>query len=424
MMFKFAGSVVIAVCVCAIVAGSASAQMEPGLQDKINKAIDKGVVWLKSTQLKEGADKDGWWGKGTANPYPGGSGETHKNKTGVAGLVLLALLECEVDPSDPVIVSGMDYVRRTLASSTDAPAGKAYNVTPYEVGVLLMMYDSYYDGLFEKACRQAKRDPRKEKRPPVKLLKEHETIVLTLVNMLKGAQTSNGGWRYAPIVTNPQGVNEDISATQIALLGLSSALRLGVAVSPDIFLKAAQFNLAAQQQDGPPAPSALSTSSDGKSTVMDKARGWAYANGSPDENEKNISGGMTACGVCSLILTKAALAKTKILTKEIAEKTDRGIFDGLAWINANYTVTSNPGRNRSHYYYLYGLERVGMLGGINSIGMHNWYIDGAKFLVGAQNAEGWWNGMGEPGPSDTIDTCFALLFLKKATMPVGVTLTK
>ncbi|MBN4055030.1 hypothetical protein JYT15_00825, partial [Acidimicrobium ferrooxidans] len=102
--------------------------------------------------------------------------------------------------------------------------------------------------------------------------------------------------------------------------------------------------------------------------------------------------------------------------------------DGLIWMNLNYTVTANPYGRRGHYYYLYALERVGILGGISLIGDHNWYSDGAKYLVSAQKPvdkdNAFWDEKDEIAPSDLIDTCYALLFLKKATIPVGVTITR
>ena len=133
---------------------------------------------------------------------------------------------------------------------------------------------------------------------------------------------------------------------------------------------------------------------------------------------------MTACGVNSLILCKAALAKSKVWTKGMEAGVNRGIYDGLAWIDAHYAVDKNPEGYRSNYYYLYGLERLGTLGGFEKVGTHAWYPDGAKHLVGAQAATGEWNGNDEVQPSDILDTCFALLFLKRATLPVGVTLTR
>ncbi len=48
---------------------------------------------------------------------------------------------------------------------------------------------------------------------------------------------------------------------------------------------------------------------------------------------------------------------------------------------------------------------------------------GAEFLLAQQHADGSWNDATCMRPTDTLGTCFALLFLKKATIP-AVTLSE
>jgi hypothetical protein len=84
---------------------------------------------------------------------------------------------------------------------------------------------------------------------------------------------------------------------------------------------------------------------------------------------------------------------------------------GMAWMEYWFSVTRNPVRQRTWYYYwMYGLERVGMLAGVKWIGEHNWYYEGCCPLLALQDGQGGW-GMGP------ADTAFALLFLKKGTVP-------
>jgi hypothetical protein len=47
------------------------------------------------------------------------------------------------------------------------------------------------------------------------------------------------------------------------------------------------------------------------------------------------------------------------------------------------------------------------------MGIHDWYARGARAILGAQQADGSWPG-GQPVP----DTCFAVLFLRRATRPL------
>src|SRR5206468_12811238 len=81
----------------------------------------------------------------------------------------------------------------------------------------------------------------------------------------------------------------------------------------------------------------------------------------------------------------------------------------------------NPGLPWNwNYYYLYALERVGMLYGTPSIGTHDWYAEGSRKLLELQQSDGsWWDrvdGNKHQGGASR-DTCFALLFLKRATRP-------
>lgn len=77
--------------------------------------------------------------------------------------------------------------------------------------------------------------------------------------------------------------------------------------------------------------------------------------------------------------------------------------------------------------YLYGLERAGDLLGLRFFGKHDWYREGAEFLIGAQQAGGSWPGVAKGAPNahgetELLRTCFALLFLKRATIPPSVPL--
>ncbi|MBI3855873.1 MAG: hypothetical protein HY293_09315, partial [Planctomycetes bacterium] len=54
-----------------------------------------------------------------------------------------------------------------------------------------------------------------------------------------------------------------------------------------------------------------------------------------------------------------------------------------------------------------------------TVGKHDWYGDGAKTLVEGQKADGSWVAGGGRSNS-TWDSCYAILFLKKATQRLEV----
>jgi hypothetical protein len=50
-------------------------------------------------------------------------------------------------------------------------------------------------------------------------------------------------------------------------------------------------------------------------------------------------------------------------------------------------------------------------------GTHDWYKEGAALILSQQRSDGSWEARaGTSGP--VPDTCFAILFLKKATKPI------
>jgi hypothetical protein len=79
-------------------------------------------------------------------------------------------------------------------------------------------------------------------------------------------------------------------------------------------------------------------------------------------------------------------------------------------------------RQPANLYLLWSIERVGMLYKLKTIQDKPWYRWGAEILVGNQHPDGNWNlPKGYHGHSITIDTCLALLFLKKANLAEDLT---
>ena len=104
---------------------------------------------------------------------------------------------------------------------------------------------------------------------------------------------------------------------------------------------------------------------------------------------------------------------------------DTNVLEGMQWLHKNFTVTENIGdvHNGAWYaYYMYGLERAGMLFGTETIGAHRWYLEGATELLKRQNADGSWPHTATGGSWGEVsrDTCFAILFLKRATHRLDV----
>ena len=89
------------------------------------------------------------------------------------------------------------------------------------------------------------------------------------------------------------------------------------------------------------------------------------------------------------------------------------------WLTRYFAVSRNPQYNSHTLYYLYGLERAGRLAGRRFFGEHDWYREGAAFLLRNQDPRtGGWVGNGFGESNEIVGTAFSLLFLAKGLSPV------
>jgi hypothetical protein len=76
----------------------------------------------------------------------------------------------------------------------------------------------------------------------------------------------------------------------------------------------------------------------------------------------------------------------------------------------------------SNLYFLWSLERVAVIYGLETIGNHDWYTWGADGLVDSQGADGSWGTATEQHATGRdISTSFALLFLNRANVAKDLT---
>jgi hypothetical protein len=230
----------------------------------------------------------------------------------------------------------------------------------------------------------------------------------------------------------------DHSNTQYALLGLKAAERCGLRFRPETYKamgnvvdhfvrlqerkdpsrkKVARMKLIEDKKHGYVSYRSVSR-------ILDEPRGWKYI-GVPNEAlagnpwQKEVTGSMTTAGVACLLISSSFAKRRGQLPPRLLTEAKRSAWDGIAWLSANFTLSKNPGASdqRWHYYYLYGMERAAVLAGVRAIGQHDWYREGATFLLARQAGNGMWNG-------DAVPTCFALLFLTRATVPMGGVITR
>ena len=72
-------------------------------------------------------------------------------------------------------------------------------------------------------------------------------------------------------------------------------------------------------------------------------------------------------------------------------------------------------------YFLWSLQRVGVLYDLDLIEGKDWYTWGYKKLLPMQKNDGSWTEGAYYGNNPVINTCFALLFLKRANLVKDLT---
>ena len=229
------------------------------------------------------------------------------------------------------------------------------------------------------------------------------------------------------------GTANDQSNSQYAALGLRACYDAGIDLPPAVIDKAITWWKSTQKAaDGPAIKLEFKDASGkavavaggkGQSGVMDRPedvmsdpRGWCYG-----RHDHKAYGSMTAGAIGTLAIYD--YIKDNDQGKKRSWRKDKDVVSGIAWIAKNFSVTYNPGpyehanfaenSQSQYFYYLYALERAGMLFGTETMGDHYWYAEGAKVLCDIQKAGGSWG-------DGTRDTCFAILFLKRATRPLDV----
>ncbi|NDC62444.1 MAG: DUF4159 domain-containing protein [Planctomycetia bacterium] len=287
---------------------------------------------------------------------------TDDTRVGATSLVMLALANAGVETGHLSMQRGLDWLRRQKPDET-------YSVSLQTLVLAMLAPDA------------------------------DRAILDRNVEWLERAQVTQGpaagSWSYG--VAKGTGDN---SNSQFALLALHEADRAGVRVRPEVWTRAQQYWVGCANSDG----------------------SWGYTVGN-----SGGSGSMTCAGIASVWITTEHLGSPDARAARDTVSccgggsSPRVLERGLEWLGRRFTVMENPGTGGQtwHYYYLYGLERVGRFTARRFIGESDWYLEGAKMFVNAQDAlSGAFRGGRIEDP--VVATSFALLFLAKGRRPVIV----
>jgi squalene-hopene cyclase-like protein len=238
----------------------------------------------------------------------------------------------------------------------------------------------------------------------------HQERIRLCAQVLTDSQCANGQWDYAvkPALPGiPAGgrirrrqegpASGDNSVTSYAILGLRACAQAGVEVDPDVLARARAWWLQCQNADG----------------------GWGY-NDSGDRTLNDGSKRTYTTNASYGSATASAVASLAAI-RELGDdgRSDAAIRRGVEWLGANFSADRNPRKDPGfvHLHWLISAARAGTILGTEKFGPHEWYAEGADFLLQAQRPTGEWAvEQGEfmkQERNDVLDTCLAILFLRR-----------
>ncbi len=376
-------------------------------QKKVNDAVAKGVAYLKKCA-------NDWNGQPT--PYAASEPNLFLpvSYPGTTSLVGLTLLACGVPADDPAVKKCAETVRRIFPNWSSL-------ADTYDLAAAIMFLDRL-NGAGDKELIQK--------------------IALRLI----AAQMANGSWNYTSPVITPQQATELMEALKQpgppnfqTAPGLARYACLRVEPGKPIPLAQGgyqdnsliQFGTLAlwlAQKHGVPAERSLLLAAERFRSTQNEDGSWGYRPKASATPGWTFFDSMTCAGLISLAVARGA--ETTAANPRAFQK-DPLIEKALIYVSttlgkprlpANAPVpTALWGTHRGRLiganawgdlYYLWTLERTAVIYNLKKINGREWYPWGADIITGSQQPDGSWKDRYH----GAVDTCFALLFLKRVNI--------
>ncbi len=358
---------------------AAAAQDKPPRVDqaKIDNAIDRGAAYL----LKQGA-----------GPH-NAAGNMAGGEQAYDELILYTLVHAGVDPNDATYKALLDRavtgpLLRTYRVALTAMALATIDKSKYQLRI-----SDCAQFLADNQCANGQWGYGEE----TQLLKREKPPEDVATGPSGGAKSAATGSSTKPlkrivvVAKRPGPAAGDNSNSQYAALGIRACFESGIEFESRIIKRAAEW----------------------WEICSGKGGGWGYSqNGAYTHGNLTILGddpygSMTAGGIASLSIYRWILRQD--------HTRDKWVTGGVKFLSSNLVFKKNPKHSdekRWQYYWIYAIERAGMIFGTERFGSHEWYPEGVDFLLPAQKEDGRWQADGSHAIGDT---CFAILFLRRAT---------
>ncbi len=341
---------------------------KPTFDQTVAQVIDAGKAALYKAQSADGS----WPGFEMGTVSGGGNDKTAivngvplkmeiMYPVGPTALAVYALLEAGESPKSKPIAKALEWLAAHPAKKT------------YELGLVCNVWVLANNGVNGKFRKMLERD-----------------AGVLRMSTTDGSYSYDCGGGGSVVITNT-----DNSNSQYGLLGVWAAARsLTYEVPEEYWKKVRTYWTGCQNPDG----------------------GWGYRKNDPPTGvlKNPTTGSMTTAGLASLFVCYDNLSFAGFVKCESTEDF-KPVQRGLEWFDKNFddilggkALMTDPGTIGDIYYFLYGVERVGLASGYKYFGTSDWYRLGAQRLLDSITNDGW--------RSNTImrtdvPTAYAMLFL-------------
>ena len=221
--------------------------------------------------------------------------------------------------------------------------------------------------------------------------------ITSLAQSLEKEQIRRGSlaglWNYG--VRDKAGAGDN-SNTQFALFGLHAAAVAGIPIQRETWERSCDHFVEFQNNDG----------------------GWGYRNGNPSTGSMTC-GAIASLALCDQMLVASRPPDGQITPGDGDEKKSRreiALKRGIGWMSRYFTIGTNPGQGGTwQLYYLFEMSRAGRLSGQALFGTHDWYREGATYLIDGQSIhDGSWQTYwgARPNRTNSRDELCPLIFFR------------
>jgi hypothetical protein len=430
-----------------VTAVAAPAVAAPG-DDDIKNAIRRGQYYLASL-YKHGV-RGGGGGFGDSLNGAALLSLTGGNGCGSAALSGLALLESGLPATDPALVN-LERALRSAAFSTKAT---------YEVSLLILFFDrlgrkedrpmiqfltvrllggQLRDGSWTYSCEGLQLDAANERLIAGELTKEARVATPPAKTDPKETRprkdldppppAKKDPPKPEPKKDEPEGLHPRVK--QLLDMVIRAGLGGWVTAGDHSNTQFATVGLWVGRRHRVPVDAALKLLDKHYRECQAADGGWTYSTaGGPSTPSMTCAGLMAvAMGHGAKLATEGARGEPRPGADLEALMADKVVANGLKYVSQYLAAAADPrggaapdagdafssNRLSSNLYFMWSLERVGMVYGLKEFGKVDWYAWGAKELVRTQQRDGSWQDNGQTAQVTVENaTAFALLFLSRA----------